>query len=174
MEKHIEMSLTKKLSFSEHVVCILMSILPMLVSCYVLVLVTSLKYNSFLPLAIVLCAVSLYLSYKIYCSYNVDWEYIFIDDELRFTKIINKSRRRELLTVSLSKAEAVARVTDGAHNQFMKNPGYRKYNFKTNTSDDVWFVAGVDAHGSRVCVAFEPDERMLEAIRLTVRQRFFA
>lgn len=174
MEKHIEMSLNKKLSFSEQVVCILMSILPILVSCYVLVLVASLKYNAFLPLALILCVVAVYFSYKIHCSYNVDWEYIFIDDELRFTKIINKSRRKELLTVSLSKAEAVARVTDGAHNHFLKNPGYRKYNFKTNTSDNVWLVAGVDARGSRVCVAFEPDERMLEAIRLTVHQRFFA
>lgn len=174
MEKHIEMSLSKKMTFSDRIVSFILSLLPVLLSCYIFVLVISMKFTAFAALAGVLCAVSLFLSYKIYCSFVIDWEYIFVDDEIRFSKIMNKTRRKELLTVNLSKAEAVARVGDSAHNQYLKNPSYKKYSYKTNTTDDCWFVASVTAKGERVCVIFEPNERMLEAIRLTVRSKFFA
>ena len=173
MEKHIEMSVEKKLTLSERIFSFLMSVLPMLVGAYVLVLVFSMKLTGLMPLAVIFCALSVFASYKIFCCFNIDWEYIFIDDEIRFSKIVNKTRRKELVTVNLSKSEAIARVDDSAHNQYLKNSEYKKFNFKTNTTDECWFVAGVTQNGQRVCVIFEPGERMLEAIRLTVRSKFF-
>ncbi len=173
MEKHIEMSLAKKMTFADRLLSLAASLLPMLISCYILVLVVSLKFSSFIALAVIICAVALFASYKIFCSFNIDWEYIFVDDEIRFSKIINKSRRKELVTVNLSKAEAVARVNDGAHNRLLTHRDYKHYYFKSNTTDDCWFVAGLSSKGERICVVFEPDERMLEALKLTVRSRFF-
>ena len=173
MEKHIEMSLAKKMTFTDRLLSLAASLLPMLISCYILVLVVSLKFSSFISLAVIICAVSLFASYKIFCSFNIDWEYIFIDDEIRFSKIINKNRRKELVTVNLSKAETVARINDSAHNRPLSDSGYKRYNFKSNTTDDCWFVAGLSSKGERICVVFEPDERMLEALKLTVRSRFF-
>lgn len=167
------MSLAKKMTFADRLLSLAASLLPMLISCYILVLVVSLKFSSFIALAVIICAVALFASYKIFCSFNIDWEYIFVDDEIRFSKIINKSRRKELVTVNLSKAEAVARVNDGAHNRLLTHRDYKHFNFKSNTTDDCWFVAGLSSKGERICVVFEPDERMLEALKLTVRSRFF-
>ena len=67
----------------------------------------------------------------------------------------------------------MARINDSAHNRPLSDSGYKRYNFKSNTTDDCWFVAGLSSKGERICVVFEPDERMLEALKMTVRSRFF-
>ena len=110
MEKYVEMSLERKQTFANRVVSLIVSVLPVLVCSYIFVLVVSLRYTSFLALAIIICALSLFASYRIFTSFNIDWEYILVDDEIRFSKIINKTRRKEIITVSLQKTEAVARV----------------------------------------------------------------
>lgn len=71
MEKHIEMSLAKKMTFTDRLLSLAASLLPMLISCYILVLVVSLKFSSFIALAVIICAVSLFASYKIFCSFNM-------------------------------------------------------------------------------------------------------
>ena len=173
MEKYVEMSLERKQTFANRVVSLIVSVLPVLVCSYIFVLVVSLRYTSFLALAIIICALSLFASYRIFTSFNIDWEYILVDDEIRFSKIINKTRRKEIITVNLQKTEAVARVEDKEHNQYLNNSNYKKYIFKSNTDSQCWFIAAATSKGERVCVVFEPDERMLETIRLTVLSKFF-
>ena len=61
MEKHIEMSLAKKMTFADRLLSLAASLLPMLISCYILVLVVSLKFSSFIALAALILIGSIFL-----------------------------------------------------------------------------------------------------------------
>ncbi len=173
MDKYIEISIAKKLTPKDRILSFVLPLLPILVSSYILVVVMSLRLTLLLASAVIICAVSLYVSYRIYMSFNIDWEYILVDDEIRFTKIINKTKRKEMITVNLQKTEAVARVDDREHNQYLNNPSYKKYIFSSNTGRQCWFIAAATSNGQRTCIVFEPDDRMLDTIRLTVKSKFY-
>lgn len=172
MEKYIELSVTKHQTFKDRIIAILISFLPVLIGMYILVLVVFAKATTLLPLAILLEALMLFLSYKLYGLFNVDWEYTLVDDELRFAKIINKSKRREVLTVSIPKTEIIARVADEEHNRSLRSDA-KRYTFISQTNKDFYFIKSFDSKGNRVCVFFEPDERMCDNFSVTARGKFF-
>lgn len=172
MEKYIEVSVAKHQSFKDHLIGMLVSFLPIFIGMYILVLVVFSKATTLLPLAVLLEAILCFASYKLYGLFNIDWEYTIVDDELRFAKIVNKSKRHEVLTVSIPKAEVIARVTDALHNHEL-NSNAKRYSFISQTTKDFYFIKSFDTKGNRVCVFFEPDERMCENFLVTARGKFF-
>lgn len=172
VDKHVEMSISKRLTFAERAKYMLLSVLPMLAGAYLLVLIISLKLSSLIALGALAFAATVFASYKLYCMSIIDWEYVFVEDEIRFSKIINKTRRRELLTVDLTKSELLARADSGECASFLHNPEYKVYRFTGGTENEAWLVAGVSSKGQRAAVVFEPDERMLEALKYVMRSKF--
>lgn len=171
MEKFVEMSVARRLTAGQRLLSILASLLPLLAAAYIVMLAVSAHLTTLLPLSLLLLALSMFACYKIFCCFYIDWEYVFVDDEIRFSKIINKSRRRELVTIVLDKAELCAAASH-ADAALMRNHEYKKHYFTTNTGADAYVIAGLDGKGRRVCVVFEPDERMLESIKFTMKSRF--
>ncbi len=175
MEKFIEMAVPRKNNLKDHALCFISCMLPILFGTYLVMMIYSATSRNFMlvGLSCLVCAILYYVAYKIFCRFTVDWEYTLVDDEIRFAKIINKSKRRELVTVSLSKIETIARVNDKEHINALNKTFAKKYSLISQTNNDYYFIAGYDKEGKSVCVFFEPDERMRENFKTTLRGKFF-
>lgn len=171
MEKFIEISRHKKPTATELCMQYLLPLLIMIAGAYVLVLFINMRLTTLVPLALVLLAVCTFLAYKLFCSFNIDVEYVLVEDEIRFTRIINKSRRREVVTADLRNTDCFARVDDSANNRSLKNGAYRRFDF-TSGQGEKWFFSGLSSKKHKVTVIFEPDERMLETVRLVAHDNF--
>lgn len=175
MEKFIEVAVPRKNNLKDHVICFVCCMLPILLGTYLVMMIYSATNRDFMMvgLSCIICAALYYFAYKIFCRFTVEWEYTLVDDEIRFAKIINKSKRRELVTVSLSKVDAVARVNDKEHANILANSFAKKFSLISQTTDDYYFISGYDKSGNKVCVFFEPDERICENFKTTLRGKFF-
>lgn len=174
LEKYIEVAVPRKNSVKDYALCFVCCMLPILLGTYLVMMIYSATRDFMLVgLSCVLCAGLYFLAYKIFCNFAVDWEYTLVDDEIRFAKIINRAKRRDITTVQLSKVEAVAKITDNEHIGALRASIEKKYSFISQTTDDYYFLVGIDKNGKRVCIFFEPDERMCENFKTTLRGKFF-
>ena len=175
MEKYIEVAVPRKNSLKDHAVCFVSCMLPILLGTYLVMMIYSATNRNFMfvGLSCFVCAILYYVAYKIFCRFTVDWEYTLVDDEIRFAKIINKSKRRELVTVPLSKIQVVARVDDTLHIHELNKTFEKKLSYISQTNKNYFFISGYDKDGKSVCIFFEPDDRMCENFRVTLRGKFF-
>lgn len=173
MEKYIEIVVSRKNKLKDTVLCFSASVIPLFVGTYIVILFYASASSMFLALSVVACALLYYLSYRIFNSFNIEWEYTLVDSELRFAKIINKTKRRDVMTVNLAKTEVLARVNDNEHNHPYKTFQGVKTQMLSQTNDDYYYLISFTDKNKRVCVAFEPDARMKENFNTTLRGKFF-
>ena len=173
MEQFIEMSVSRKNNLKDHFLCFVFCILPILLGSYLIVLSLSLKNTGLLMVAIVITALLYFLSYKIFNGFNVEYEYSLIDDELRFAKIINKSKRKELVTINRSNIKIIARVNDNEHKNALLTDCCKKISLISQTNDEYYFMVASTKEGKNVCIFFEPNEKMCENLKVYLREKFF-
>ncbi len=172
MENYIEIAVSRKNSFKDTIACFVSSVVPLLIGTYLVILLYASSSTSLLFLGIIACAVLYYVAYKIFCSFNVEWEYTLVGTELRFSKIINKNKRRELLTVPLAKVECVVPATEAKTNHQFKTAQAMKYNFTSQTETKTYSMLCMTDKGKRVIIEFEPDSRMIDNFNTTLRGKF--
>ncbi len=173
MEQFIEMSVSRKNNIKDYFLCFVFCIFPILIGSYLMILMYSLKNTGLLMVSIVVSAILYYISYKIFNSFNVDYEYSLVDDELRFAKIINKSKRKELITIARSNIRMIARVNDGAHNNVLSSDNSKKISLISQTNNEYYFMLASTKEGKSVCIFFEPNEKMCENLKVHLREKFF-
>ena len=173
MENFIEIAVARKNNFKDTLTCFAGTILPMFIGTYIVIMLYASSTSGLLILGVVLCALLYFLAYRVFCSFNVEWEYTLVGNELRFSKIINKNKRRELMTVSLSKIDIVARPEDNSNNYKYRTNKALKHNFSSQTDSQTYFIVGVNEKGKHVCIVFEPDSRMIDNFKTTLRGKFF-
>ena len=92
-----------------------------------------------------------------FLSFNFEYEYSLLENELTFTKIINKERRRELLKADISKTECYGPLENMPANQqkvrsFLSNQG----------EEPCYYWITRDAKGDPLCILFQPTPAVLE------------
>ena len=116
------------------------------------------------PLGILLCAAACYAAYRVYFSFFYELEYTLLENEITFTKIINKERRREILKADISKTESygpVAGLPAGARNvrSFLSHQG----------EEPEYYWITQKKNGEQVCILFQPDQRVLNVFATRAR-----
>ena len=168
MEQYIETAIARKNSITDLAKCFLCCMLPLVGGTYLVMLVLALKNSSLLAISVVACALLYYLSYKLFLLFNIEWEYTLVQDEIRFSKVINKSKRKELFTVSLSKVTALALVNTSEYNSIIRRVNGKKYNFTSQTKAPHYLLQATNKKGEQILVMFEPSEKMLESFKTTL------
>lgn len=95
-----------------------------------------------------------------------------MSNEISFAKIVNKSRRKDILTLDIPKTEVMAKISDTQHKS-QRECGAKHYSFISQTNNDYYFVVGYDKDGNKVCVDFEPDDRIIEVFKTLARSKVF-
>ena len=113
----------------------------------------------FMPTAII----GLLLGYFLHTR-NYEFEYSFFDDEIRFAKIINKSKRKKLRGYKMAEVMAIAPVNDPSVHQYENNKNAQVRRLTSGQQDaKVYVIATNGAEGVELTY-FEPDDRFLDAV----------
>ena len=131
------------------------------------VLCLGLTYLSltFMPLILlVVCAVA-YGAYFLITGMNVEYEYSVTNGELDVDKIIAKRKRKHMLTVKISDFETFGLESEAKFDNTVTT-------FLVGGGDEEHYYAADFQHESlgRVRLVFSPNERVLEAIRSSLKR----
>ena len=127
------------------------------------ILVISLAFL-FIPQVFLLAVIIAgYGAYWLIQRQNIEYEYIYTNGDLDIDKIINKSKRKRVLSVSVKDFDVMAHVEDKNHAHemtgFEKNLDFSSGEIKSNT-----YAAVFNHNNQKVKMIFEPNEEILKGI----------
>lgn len=118
------------------------------------------------PLFFLIACVFGVFMYFMIPRFNLEWEYTFLDGELRIDKIFSQSSRKRFLVLLFDRVDAVAPLNSDEIKRNLNNPGFTKVDCSSFSGDEngVYGILYSDEK-SRKVILFEPDEKMLKALR---------
>lgn len=95
---------------------------------------------------------------------NVDYEYIYVDGQLDFDKIIAKSKRKTMLRIDFEQVEVMAPANSHALDGYTHTQ-IEKKDFSSGAKDSKPYVIIVNQNEKKLKILFEPSEKMIEMIK---------
>jgi len=95
---------------------------------------------------------------------NVDYEYIYVDGQLDFDKIIAKAKRKTMLRIDFDQVELMAPANSHALDGY-SNAQMEKKDFSSGAKDSKPYVIIVNQNEKKMKILFEPSDKMLELIK---------
>ncbi len=96
--------------------------------------------------------------------YNIEYEYVFTNGDLDIDKIINKSKRKNAISVSVRSFVTMVPVANKDYEREVSN-FTKLYDFSSGTVKENTYAVIFDRDKEHVKMIFEPDEQMFKAIR---------
>ena len=118
-----------------------------------------LGYIVFSPMALLTWLVTFALRNR-----YVEYEYSYYDGELRFAKITNKKRRKELETYLMEEVITIAPVEDISIYPYLNEKNAKVRDFTTGRQDAKVYVAVVKNANGMELVTYEPDEKYIKEV----------
>ena len=116
-------------------------------------------YIIFFPMAVLTWGTAFFLY-----SRNQEYEYSYYDGELRFAKIINKKRRKELKGYAMEEVLTIAPIDDRSVHHYINDKNVKVRDLTTGNPNGSVFVAVVKSGNELELVKYEPDERYLNEV----------
>jgi hypothetical protein len=139
-------------------VCLALAIILMLLACNI-------------PLAVylaVLLAVAWYfLSFRV----RKEYEYSYFDREVRFARILNKSRRKSLGEYSMEDVVVIAPAGDLSVQRYEGDSGVKVMDYTSRIKDKPYYEMVIQKDGETMLFKLELDEDYLEAVEKQYRQK---
>jgi len=101
----------------------------------------------------------------------VEYEYSYFDGELRFTKIINKSKRKAIKTYSMVEVQTIAPTGDRSVYNYENDSSLKVRNLTSGNRDANVYSIVVKEKDGMSLIKFEPDEKFLDAICMKYAQK---
>lgn len=131
-----------------------------------------LNLNSFAAIAMMVILTIAIAVFFMNFFLNREYEYCFVDGELDIDVIYNKRRRRRVFTGESAEFEVLAHFTDSEHLGFYRRFKLKDFSSGLVTKNTYVFVAAYK--GKKFRIAFDPDDRLIDALRRYVpSQKFF-
>lgn len=90
---------------------------------------------------------------------NVEYEYLFLNGDLDIDKIMNKSKRKRLLSVNIDQLELLAPVGSVELMQYKKA---KTYDYTSGTAKEGLYALIVSNGGEIKQIIFEPNDSIIE------------
>ncbi len=100
-----------------------------------------------------------------------EYEYSYFDGEIRFARIMNKSRRKRLKTFSMDEVITVAPSEDRSVSNYMRDDSIRKIDYTSGNKETPYYVIVTKNNEAITMIKFEPDEAFLDALSIKYRQK---
>lgn len=138
----------------------------LLVTGVISLLFTAIGLFVFLPVAVVGILLGAFLHTR-----NYEYEYSYFDGDVKFAKIINKSRRKNLKGYVMNDVITIAPITDRSVYQYINNPNIKKKDYTSKKGNaNVYVMVAKVTEGIEV-IKFEPDEKYLDAVCVKYKQK---
>lgn len=114
----------------------------------------------FLPL----CAIFGGAWYFLSSTVNREYEYSYFDGEVRFARIVNKSRRKQLKTYSMDEVVKIAPAGDSSVSRFENDHNVSVKDFTSGKKQNPYYEMVVKDSEKYVLYKLELDDKYLDAI----------
>jgi lipopolysaccharide export LptBFGC system permease protein LptF len=116
----------------------------------------------FFPFALILVIIGdIALAYYIISSRNIEFEYSITNGDITIDKIINKSRRKRIISIDAHDIEFIGK--DKPTN--IKNNYIRLNVSQSQNNESNWYFSGHNSQKGNVFVLFTPNDKVLSAIK---------
>ena len=116
-------------------------------------------YVAFFPMALLAWIIAFALHNR-----YVEYEYSYYDGELRFAKIINMKKRKELKTYTMDEVVSFSSIDDGSVHSYVNAKNAKVVNLTTGSLTAKVYVAVVKNAEGIELVKFEPDEKYINEV----------
>ncbi|SEP72763.1 hypothetical protein SAMN02910289_00465 [Lachnospiraceae bacterium RM5] len=158
---HYEWLVKRKLTFPDLIKRIVAIIITIAIPFYILM---AFKFNPKLfIIPVIILAALIYVTVIVFRRTNIEFEYIFAQDELRIDKIMNMTSRKNLENIEISKVELVTYEGTDAYNEY-ENKDYEYDDYSSGLeSENKYYMYYRDDNGLTKII-FEPNEAILDQI----------
>lgn len=111
-----------------------------------------------------------YFTYILTSRLKKEYEYIFTKDNIDIDVIMNKSKRKRIISFSLGQTEIIASTRDENHNGILKGSFGKKIDVTSGNKDADTYFAVVEKNG-RTLVVFEPPYAALEILSKAAKSK---
>ncbi len=121
----------------------------------------------FLPLtalAIVTALLSA-LFYTMAQRVKVEYDYTFTNGTLDIAKILNEKNRKKIVSIDVSSLLEMRPITDDGFQKYFEDKKIKKANLFINRGEHLYYMVFVKDE-AKVVVVFEPDEKLLECMKM--------
>ena len=120
-----------------------------------------LTFTKYAYLIVLVCVLVLFLAWKFISRFYIEFEYSLTNGILDIDKIVNKKKRKRLLTTECKTIESYGKYDAQAH----RNRNYRTRIFAANPdSKNLFCIICSQENKGTTLVVLEPDKRMREAL----------
>lgn len=105
------------------------------------------------------------IAYVAFQMTKIEYEYIFVTNELTIDKILNQQRRKKAKAISMEKVEIIAPFEAHELDSYKNNPKFKVVDYSSGESKNKTYgVVCTDEKGSYIIV-IEPNEKLLKAMK---------
>ncbi len=158
----VERIVKKKLSVSIILLKILIITASILLA-IVLLFVGLFLFTQFVSFAMLLACAAVYGGYMLATSFNLEYETCFTNGQLDVDKIINRRRRKRLISIRCKDVETLGKYKAVDHQN--KQYKTRIIACDSEESEDVWYLTLSHNTLGHTLLVFNADERLLEGIK---------
>lgn len=100
-----------------------------------------------------------------------EYEYSYFDGEVRFAKVMNKSRRKNFGAYQMDEVVQIAPAGDRSVYKYENDNGIKVKDYTSNIKGQPYYDMIVSKDGGLTLIKFEPDEQYLDAIMVKYAQK---
>ena len=100
-----------------------------------------------------------------------EYEYSFFDGELRFAKIMNKSRRKRLRVFTMDEVIQIAPAGDRSIYKYEQDNTVKKIDYTSGNKDVPYYNLIMKNEDGINMISYEPDDKYLDAICVKYGQK---
>lgn len=96
---------------------------------------------------------------------NVEYEYSYFDGDVRFAKILNKSKRKRLKGYDIEAVQMIAPAGDRSVYKYQQDSNVKKVDYTSGDKNVPYYQMVVKNEDSGIImISFEPDDKYLDAV----------
>lgn len=95
-------------------------------------------------------------------SFNIDWEYVFVDGQIDFDRISGGEKRKTILRVDLDNVDVFAPEHSHELDSYRSQQGITVKKFISNEPDAKRYCLFTSKGNEKLMVIFEPSDKMIE------------
>ena len=100
----------------------------------------------------------IYLSYYVISGFNIEYEYIATNTDLDIDKIVNRRKRKRIISLRLSEIDILAPIENDREN----SDKTKVINAARSKNDPDAYYIIINQNGQKTKVVFNPNEKMIE------------
>ncbi len=161
MDTYVEFIVKKQKDIKDYLICVAACAIAFLCS-FIVLSIQALA--SFVIVLFWLVIGIWYVAYRVIVSRNIEFEYTVTNGELDIDKIINRKRRKRILTVDAKNFDTFEPVNENLLMRIKSMSPITAIHAEGDINSPDTYVAVFNKNGVKNCLFMQPNERVVEAI----------